>query len=139
MANGLEQGSLMLAPRANKLDVVPPEYIQKCTRLMQAINLCINLSGIDDKEIALALGIDAGHWSNIRKCKPGVHFPTDSLDDLMTLCGNEAPLDWQAWKRGKGLVLLKSEAERRAEEAERALELEREKNRVLMEAIQGRK
>jgi hypothetical protein len=37
--------------------------------LLAAINYCIEVSGLDDKEIALALKIDAGHFSNIRKGK----------------------------------------------------------------------
>lgn len=134
--NGEAQGRLPLAPRAKQMDV-PHEYIERRHTLLGAINLCIDLSGVDDKEICLALEIDPGHWSNIRKNKPGVHFPTDKLNGLMSLCGNLAPLDWLAWSNGYGLVLLKTEAERRADEAEKALEEERAKTKMLTDILKG--
>lgn len=104
--------------------------------MLGAINLCIDVSDLEDKEIYLALEIDSGHFSNIRKGKG--HFPTNKLDDLMTLCGNEIPLIWLARKRGKGLHMLLTEAERLlAEERARRAEIERE-NRILRDVLQGR-
>lgn len=98
----------------------------------------MDVSGLEDKEIYAALGIDSGHFSNIRKGKSGVHFPTNKLDDLMTMCRNEIPLVWQALKRGKGLVLLETEAERQLrDERARRIHAE-EKVRTLQEAISGR-
>jgi len=117
---------------------VAPDVIVRLPNLLSAINLCIDVSALEDKEIYVALGIDSGHFSNIRKGKPGVHFPTNKLDDLMTLCGNEIPLHWQALKRGKGLVLLETEAERQLrDERQRRIHAE-EKVRTLQEAISGR-
>lgn len=131
----VEQGVLMLT-RARPMVDVPLESILARKSLLGAINLCIDLSGLDEKEIYIPLGIDAGHWSNLRKGKG--HFPPDRINDLMDLCCNEAPLIWQAYRRGYGLVVLKTEAERRAEAAElRAAQAEM-KVRVLMEAIAGR-
>lgn len=122
--------------RARPMVDVPLESILARKSLLGAINLCIDLSGLDEKEIYIPLGIDAGHWSNLRKGKG--HFPPDRINDLMDLCCNEAPLIWQAYRRGYGLVVLKTEAERRAEAAElRAAQAEM-KVRVLMEAIAGR-
>jgi hypothetical protein len=133
----VEQGGLLLSRHARASDVTL-EQIGRKPDLMAAINLCIDESGLDDNEIRLALKIDAGHWSNIRKSKPGHHFPPNKLDDLMTLCGNEIPLTWQALKRGQGLHLLQTEAERQLAE-ERELRKQAEvKVRVLQEAIAGR-
>lgn len=115
---------------------VPLESILARKSLLGAINLCIDLSGLDEKEIYIPLGIDAGHWSNLRKGKG--HFPPDRINDLMDLCGNEVPLIWQAYRRGYGLVVLKTEAERRAEAAEARAAQAELKVRVLMEAIAGR-
>ena len=56
----------------------------------------------------------------------------------MDLCGNEAPLIWLANKRNYGLVLLQSEAERRAEQLQEMLAAERLKNKTLIEAFHGR-
>lgn len=50
----------------------------------------------------------------------------------------EVPLIWQAYRRGYGLVVLKTEAERRAEAAEARAAQAELKVRVLMEAIAGR-
>lgn len=119
----LEQGRLMLTSAKPMLDV-PLDSIMARKTLLGAINLCIDLSGLEDKECYLPLGIDAGHFSNLRKGKG--HFPPDKVNDLMDLCRNEVPLIWLAHVRGYGLVVLKSEAERRAEAAEkRATEAEK--------------
>lgn len=142
--DGEQQQRLLLSHHARRSDATPEQIARKPT-LLAAINLCIDESGLDDNEIRLTLGIDAGHWSNIRKGKAGCHFPTNKIDDLQTLCGNEIPLIWQALKRGKGLHLLETEAERMLRE-ERELRLaaenkvrETEKQvRVLQESIAGR-
>lgn len=109
---------LARSPRVPEIEEVSLPSVSRKPNLLAAINYCIEVSGLDDKEIALALGIDAGHLSNIRKGKAGCNFPTNKLDDLMTLCGNEIPLIWQAHKRGKGLVLLQSEAEKQLRAAQ---------------------
>jgi predicted XRE-type DNA-binding protein len=138
--NMAEQGVLPLAksPRAVNPDEVSTQVIGRRKSLLDAINLCIDVSGLDDKEIGFALGIDAGHLSNIRKGKTGCNFPTNKLDDLMTLCGNEIPLVWQAMKRGKGLVMLEGEAERQLRlQKEENDRLARE-NKLLRDLVQGR-
>lgn len=125
----------MLTRAAPMLDV-PLDSIVVRKTLLGAINLCIDLSGLEDKEVYLPLGIDAGHFSNLRKGKG--HFPPDKINDLMDLCRNEVPLIWQAHARGYGLVVLKTEAERRAEVAEKhAAEVEKE-NQLLRQLVQGR-
>jgi hypothetical protein len=133
--NAVEQGALMLS-RAEPLIDVPVDSILARKSLLGAINLCIDLSGLENKEVYLPLGIDAGHFSNLRKGEG--HFPTDKVNDLMDMCRNEVPLLWLAHRRGYGLVVLKSEAERRAEAAERRAQEAELKVRVLTEAISGR-
>lgn len=133
-ASAAEQGELLFS-RAKAVHV-PLELILARRSLLGAINLCIELSGLEDKEIYLPLGIDCGHFSNLRKGKG--HFPVDRVTDLMDLCKNEVPLTWLAHQRGYGLVVLKTESERRAEAAERRAEEAELKVRVLQEAIAGR-
>lgn len=118
--NPVEQGHLLLAgtPRAPDPEEVSIGSIARKRTLLDAINYCIEVSGQDDKAIGISLGIDSGHFSNIRKGKAGCNFPLTKLDDLMTLCGNEIPLIWQALQRGKGLVMLESEAEKQLRAAE---------------------
>jgi len=131
----VDQPQLALCRQVEKTDV-PLELVLKQTNLASSIALCVQLSGLEEKEIYMALGIDAGHWTRIMK--GDAHFPVNKLNDLMDLCGNEAPLMWIAHSRGYGMVLLKSEAERRAEQAElRAKEAEKQV-RFLTTILQGR-
>lgn len=115
---------------------VPLELVLKQPSLSGAVALCVQLSGLDDKEIYLSLGIDAGHWTRIMK--GDAHFPLNKLNELCDMCGNEAPLRWWAHSRGYGLVMLKSEAERMAQEAQRLLEESERENRLLRQLLQGK-
>lgn len=105
----VEQGQLPLVRPVGKV-AIQPEIVFAQPTLLGAINLCINASGLDKKELYLPLAIDKGHWTRI--CSGDAHFPVDKLNDLMDLCGNDAPLVWLANSRGMGLVMLQSEAER---------------------------
>lgn len=125
---------LPLSPRANHVELPLATVIAQPT-MSRAIALCVQVSGLDDKEVGRSLEIDPGHWTRIMNGSG--HFPTDKLDSLCDLCGNEAPLQWWAHKRGKGLVLLKSEAERRAEAAEERARIAEEALRTLARAMQG--
>lgn len=131
----VDQPQLVLTRRVDKFKLALELVINQRT-LSAAIALCVQMSGLDDKEVYLSLEIDAGHWNRIMK--GDAHFPVNKLSDLMDLCGNEAPLMWLAHHRGYGLVVLQSEAEKRAESAELALRAEREKNKMLMEIVQGK-
>lgn len=110
----VEHPELPLARKAEPADI-PLDLVARQPSLSAAIALCVQLSGLEDKEVYLSLDVDAGHWSRVMKGE--AHFPVNKLNALMDLCGNEAPLMWLANSRGKGLVLLKSEAERLADEA----------------------
>lgn len=128
-------GELALARRVKYLDI-PIAHIVAQKSFINAVVLCVQVSGLDDKEVYLTLGIDAGHWSRIMK--GDAHFPLNKLNDLMDLCGNEAPLLWLAYSRNYELKVLKSESERRAEEAERRAEEAEEKLIFLTKVMQGR-
>lgn len=133
--NAVDQRELSLVRTPDRTDV-PLDIVTRQPSLSKAIALCIQFSGLLDKEILLALDIDAGHWSRI--VKGDANFPTNRLGDLMDICGNDAPLMWLAHARGYGLVVLRTESERRAEEAERRLAEEREKVRWLTDLLQGK-
>lgn len=108
---------------------VDPELVRRQRSMLAAIALCAQAAGLQDKELYLPLGLDAGHWSRI--VKGDAHFPLDRIGPLMDLCGNEAPLQWLAHSRGYELRPLESETERRLRlEQERAEELAKE-NRLL--------
>lgn len=121
----VDQPQLPLSRRANKV-VIPHEVVFAQPSMNAAVILCITTSGLQETEVCLSLGIDAGHWTRMRKGE--AHFPLNKLNDLMDLCGNEAPLIWLAHSRGMGLVMLKSESERLL--AERDQEIERLRMKV---------
>lgn len=108
--------------------------------LLAALNLMFNLSGLEDKELYLALDIDPGHWSRLRKGDG--HFPTNKFEAAMDLCGSDIPLQWLAGRRGYELRPLLSELERQLEaERQRAARAE-EKLATVMEfaaQMQGRR
>jgi len=133
--NAVEQRELPLSRKVDRMQV-PLDTVVRQPSLSGAIALCVQISGLEEKEVYLELGIDAGHWTRIMK--GDAHFPVNKLNDLCDLCGNESPLIWWANSRGYGLVLLKSEAERRAEELQKKLDEAEMKNRVLIEAFHGR-
>lgn len=101
-----------------------------------AFTLACSVSGLEDKEIYLALGIDAGYFSNIKKGKATLQ--ADLLASFCTIVGNTIYPEWLAYQLGCTMVMIKSAAERRAEEAEqRAIAAEAE-NRLMRQILQGR-
>ena len=126
------QGALVL-PRPHS---VSEEVIFAQPTFSAAIRLGASVSGLDEKQIYRELEIDAGHWTRIMNGE--AHFPVDKLLRFMDLVGNEIPLQWLAHRRGKGLVLLLSEAERLlVAEKDRADKLAAE-NVLLRGLVQGR-
>jgi hypothetical protein len=121
----VEQPSQERASRGVPVEL-PLEVVATRRDLLGAVNLCIDVSGLDAKEIYIDLGIDAGHFSHMRRGE--AHFPLNKLPDLMRLCGNEIPLVWLAHNFGKGLVHLESETQRQLRE-------ERERNADLIAEI----
>lgn len=119
--NPIDYPELPLARKPQHVRV-SDELLGRQKTLASAIALCIQLSGLDDKEIYLTLGIDAGHWSRIMK--GDAHFPVNKLGELQDLCGNEAPLQWQIMNRGYDLFSLR----KRETETEKQL-------RIAMETI----
>lgn len=89
-----------------------------------AFTLACTASGLDDKEIYLSCGIDAGHFSRIKKGE--AEFPADRVAKFCDTVRNTIYPEWIAYQVGCTLVLIKSEAGRRAEsEKTRADEAER--------------
>ena len=129
------QGELPLT-RAPKTQPVAEEVIHACKTFLDALNLQVNVSGLDEKEIYIPLGILASHWSRMRKGE--VHFPLNKLDELSDLCGNEITLTWWAWRRGKGLHMLLTEAERQLDFERAARAKVEAENKLLRDVLQGK-
>lgn len=99
----------------------------------------IGTSGLHEKTVAIEIGMDP---STLAKVKQGTARPSeDHVSAIMDATGSEAWLFYWLLKRGydpRSLRKLESETERRAREAEEALEQERMKVRVLTDALRGR-
>ena len=130
-----DQGELSLS-RAPEKATAPVELVRAQRHSAAAFCLACQASGLDDKEIYLPLSIDSGTFSRIKKGE--ANFPLDKLHAFCVVVGNQIFADWIAYQVGCGLVMLKTEAERRAETAEKALADERIKVKVLTDALHGR-
>lgn len=112
------------------------DLIHKQRTAEAALSLAVATSGLDDKEIYLALRIDAGHWSRMKKGEAG--FPPNAMRDFCDLVGNTVYPEWIAYQVGCQLVMIQSEAERRAEAAERERDEARSEAELLKKLLVGR-
>lgn len=110
------QPELALARSPNQTDI-PVSMIRNKKSSGAAFTLACDCSSLDDKEIYLALGIDAGYFTNIKKGKATLQG--DLIRDFCKVVGNTIYLEWLAYQVGCTLVEIKTEAERRAD-AEKA-------------------
>lgn len=62
----VEHPELPLARKADAVQV-PLELVLKQPTFAAAIALCVQVSGLEEKEVYLSLEIDAGHWTRIMK------------------------------------------------------------------------
>lgn len=78
------------------------KQISKCKDGREAILLCIQSRRVKFSyaELSSLLNIDKGHWTRILQRK--AHFPSEKRPDLMRLCGNLAPLQFEAKELGYG-------------------------------------
>jgi hypothetical protein len=114
----IDQPELSLTRAPNHADI-PVTIIRAKKNSGSAFGLACDASGLDDKEIYLSLGIDAGYFSNIKKSKATLQG--DLVKDFCSIVGNSIYLEWMAYQIGCTLVMIKSEAERRLEKAEAEL------------------
>lgn len=127
----VEQGELALARKAASVSV-PLDLIVKQPSLAHAISLCVQVSGLEEKEVYMTLEIDAGHWTRIMK--GDAHFPVNKLNELCNLCGNESPLQWWANSRGYTLVQIETETQRLLKN-EHSMRIEVEKENALLRSL----
>lgn len=101
MSNLSQRTMPMLAEMRKPVDV-PVEFVRACKNELEALNLCMNLSHLSDETIRTALVIDKGHFSRLRKGRG--NFPPNKRVSLMWLCGNRAPVQYEAEKVDCDLV-----------------------------------
>jgi len=93
MSNHSQREMPFLAEARKAVDV-PIEFIRACPDELAALNLCMNLSNLSDETIRDKLGIDKGHFSRMRKGRG--NFPANKRLQLMAICGNRAPVQFEA-------------------------------------------
>lgn len=76
-------------------ELAPWNLVQRCRDGIDAIRLCVNLSGLSYDEIARRCAIDPGNFTRIMQGKAS--FPTRRRTLLYAVCGNFAPLQYEAW------------------------------------------
>lgn len=98
----MQQREMTIVGAVRKPQLAPAELIAQCRNRMDAIRLCVQLSGLSNNYLCERLGIDPGHWTRIMQGR--AHFPDALSVDLMTVCGNYAPMQYEALATGFKLV-----------------------------------
>ena len=103
------------------------------------LSYCASKSGLQDKIIAADTGVQDAVWS---RCKTGQNaLSGEQLIRLMDRYGNHAPLYWLLIRCGfdpHSLRPLESSTERQLREALESLDAERNRTRILTDALHGR-
>lgn len=112
------------------VEVNPSEVVRK-TSLGSSIELCLELAGLEPKQLQADLKLDKAQFSRWSSGNEGVVWP--KLCAVMDRCGNDAPLLWMNHARGWDLHAM-----RRVEsETERRLRLALEENAALRRVLVG--
>ncbi len=92
----------MAVGEARRPELADWSLIKKCSSRLDAIRLCIQLSALSNEAVGDLLGIDKGNFSRMMNGR--ANFPDAKSVKLMELCGNYAPLQYEAWACGFELV-----------------------------------
>lgn len=88
----------LLGAVRTKPDLVDWALIARCEDELAALQLCVHLSRLSNETIAFKLGIDKGHWSRIMQGRG--HLPARKRTQLMSICRNLAPAQYDCLKFG---------------------------------------
>lgn len=115
---------------ATGVDDVADSVLAAKPTFRHAMNLAIEVSGLQDEQIAEFLGVSPG---NISKYKSGTYnWPQDQLVVFMELVGNKIPARWLALQVGCSLKPLQTTLEEELEAAKAQIaDLERDKKTIL--------
>jgi hypothetical protein len=87
------QRELAVHGEVRKLAMVPRKLLEMCDDGMDAVRLCIHLSGFTYGFVADDMGINAGNFSRV--LQGNGNFPTNKRVRLMELCKNLAPVQFE--------------------------------------------
>jgi len=110
------------------IDIESAEIARKKT-FGQAIDLCLEVGGLEPKQIQTDLKVDKGQYSRWKDGQEGIKW--EKLQCLQQRCGNAAPVLWMFYRSGFDL----ESARRRETEVERENRLLREENAALRRAL----
>ena len=112
------------------VEVNPSEVMRKSS-LGGSIELCLELAGLEPKQVQADLKLDKAQFSRWASGNEGITWP--KLRAVMDRCGNDAPLLWMNHASGWDLRSM-----RRVEsETERRLRLVMEENAALRRVLTG--
>ncbi len=86
------------------VEVNPKEVARKAT-LGQALDLCMELAGLEPKQLMAGIKLDKAQFSRWQSGQEGVNWP--KLVAVMDYCGNDAPLLWMNHARGIDLYSIR--------------------------------
>jgi hypothetical protein len=130
------QRELPLARAARPVQV-PIELIRSRKNKGAAFTLACDVSGLEDKEICAGLDMDKAVLSRMKS--GSVTLDADQVATFCAVVGNTVYPEWLAYQVGCTLVMVKSEAERRAEAAEARATAAEHKAALLVELLQGKR
>lgn len=134
--NRVEHFELPLS-RSPKLSSVPIDLIRRQQHSGAAFSLACQASGLEDKEIYLQVGIDAGTFSRIKKNEATLQG--DLHKKFAHAVGNTIYQEWIAYQVGCTLVMIQTEAERQIMLEREAREKAEAENRLLRGLLTGGK
>ena len=94
----MEQRKMPMLGEARGVKMASMSLVKSCKNRLDAIRLCVQLASSTYENICDLLGIDKGHWSRIMQGQ--ANFPDKKANDLMRVCGNYAPMQYEAWSNG---------------------------------------
>lgn len=107
---------------------LPWELIAKCNDEQDALLLCVHMSRLANEEIARQLGIDKSHWTRIMQGRG--NLPARKRTQLMSICRNIAPIQYEAMRFGRQLRVADLDREER-ELSERLAKVQAQKRIAL--------
>lgn len=132
-----KQIELLIAPKPSPQPVAD-ETIFLCKDKLAAIRLAMAASGLEEKEVYMALQLDKATWSRIMSGL--ANWPTDGDERFEAIVGNNVLTKWQMHRRGYEPPKRRLDAieEQLAARDARIAELERE-NRLMSDLLTGRR
>jgi hypothetical protein len=102
VSKNLSQLDLLEKQRPQPAVVDPLSMLSTITRrptLLRAMHLAVEVSGLEDKQVYDAIGIDASHWTRIKNGTASMPLDETFLN-FLNVVANEIPLVWLAEKCG---------------------------------------